>query len=111
MKSIVILPIVVLSLIATTAFSATTNTLAHKLEINTGNPLRLNAANAKQLVGPRGIIMGTCRQIKGQPLTLQGVDNRNYVLPDGVYESGQGFRIHIRKGGIERISLSTKVIR
>ena len=90
------------------------DTLSHKLERKgpVNEPvIKLDVRNASQMIGQRGIVMGTCRQLKGQALVLEGVDNRSYELPDGVYESKQGFRIHIRMGGIEQVTLSPKMMR
>lgn len=86
--------------------------LSHKLEREglTNEPvIRLNTRNAAELMGQKGIVVGTCRQLQGKALVLQGRDNRSYQLPDGVYENSQGFRIHIRMGGIDRISISPKM--
>ena len=90
------------------------DTLSHKLERKgpVNEPvIRLDARNASQLIGQRGIVVGTCRQLDGKALVLQGKDNRGYQLPDGVYESAQGLRIHIRMGGIEQVTLSPKMMR
>ena len=100
-----ILGLVLLALTVTFAYG--TDSLSHKLErkgIVVGTAIKLDAVNAQELVGAKGIVVGTCRQMPGEPFTLQGKDNRSYQLPDGVYENKQGLRIHIRSGGIERIS-------
>lgn len=88
--------------------------LDHKLERNAivaGTAIRLNAGKVRELAGTKGIVMDTCRQLPGRPLVLEGRDKRSYRLPDGVYENRQGLRIHVRRGGIERISVSPRAVR
>jgi len=100
-----------LSLLASTTFSAATDTLSHKLERKapvSGQVIRLNRGNATQFMGQRSIIMGTARQLTSGALILQGKDGRGYELPDGVYRSRQGFQIHIRKGRVESIAFAGK---
>lgn len=66
--------------------------LSHKLErkdIVVGTEIKLHARNAPELVGTRGTIVDTCRQLREEALILQGEDNRSYQLPDGVYEMGR----------------------
>lgn len=98
-------------LVASVTSSLAYNNLPHKVErkgFTNGPVIKLNTRNAAERIGRTGIVMGTCRQLPGKAMVLQGRDNRSYQLPDGVYENGQGFRIHIRMGGIERISISPK---
>ncbi len=101
-------------LVVTVTSSLGADNLSHKLErkgIVVGTTIKLDARTAPELVGTKGIVVGTCRQLPGKALILQGKDNRSYQLPDGVYENGQGLRLHIRRGGIERISVSPKMAR
>jgi len=66
--------------------------------------IKLDAKSAPELIGHRGIIMGTARQLSGKPLLLQARDNRFYQLADGIYKNSNGIQLHIRNGAIVKVS-------
>lgn len=79
---------------------------AGKKGIVMGTAIRLDARNASQHIGRKGIVMGTCRQLKGGALIMQGLNGKNYQLADGVYKGSNGIQIHVRRGGVARITYS-----
>lgn len=82
-----------------------------KQNIVVGTAIKIDARTAPQVIGSRGIAVGTCRQLEGGPLALKGVNGQTYQLADGIYESKDGIRIHVRNSSIIKISSSRDLSR